>query len=43
MKKAISITIDVELFEKLKEKADAENRKLSNLIETILYEWLEDK
>ena len=43
MKKAISITIEEELYKKLKEKADSENRKLSNLIETILYEWLENK
>ena len=41
MKKPFSITIDQALYYKLKAKAAEENRKLSNLIETILYEWLD--
>lgn len=43
MKKAISITIDEDIYKVLKDEAEEQNRKLSNLIETILQEWLDDK
>lgn len=43
MKKAISITIDEGIYKALKSEAEEQNRKLSNLIETILQEWLDDK
>lgn len=41
-KKAFSITIDAEVYQCLKESADQENRKLSNLIETIIIQWLDN-
>lgn len=41
MKKAISITVDHDIILQLKEICKAENRKMSNLIETILKEWVD--
>lgn len=37
MKKVLQASIDEELLAKLKEMADADNRSLSNLVETLLY------
>lgn len=39
-KKVVSIRLDENLIEQLKEKADAENRPLSNLIETVLKRFI---
>lgn len=40
-KNLLSVTIDVELLERLKELAKTENRTLSNLVETILYKYVD--
>ena len=42
-KRAFSITIDKDLYDKLKEIAAEQNRTLSNLIDTILNEWLDKR
>ena len=42
-KKVLSIRIDDEIIERLKVLADAENRSLSNYIETILKGHIEQK
>lgn len=43
MKSVLTVTIDNELMAKLKELAESENRKLSNMVETLLYEAVKDK
>ena len=43
MKKPINITIDEALIEKVKEKAEAENRSTSNALEQILIEYFDAK
>ena len=43
MKKKIAITIDMEIWGKAKILADEENRTLSNLINKILSDYLEEK
>lgn len=40
MKKPISFKFDPELLEILKIKAKEENRTLTNLIETVLWNWV---
>lgn len=40
---AFSITIDPNLYQLLKDTAAAENRTLSNLIESIIKWWLDNK
>lgn len=40
MKAHINITIDETLVEQLRAKAALDNRSLSNVIETIVREWL---
>lgn len=40
MKKAFSITIEEELYEKLKKKCEEENRTISNFIELVLKKLL---
>lgn len=40
---AFSITIDPDLYQKLKDIAAVENRTLSNLIESIIKWWLDNK
>lgn len=42
-KKVYSFRLDEELAERLKVQAAAENRNLSNLIETVLKEYLKKK
>ena len=39
----LNIRIDPELRERLKKQADRENRTLSNLVDTIVREYLEQK
>ncbi len=39
----LNIRIDPELRERLKKQAQRENRTLSNLVDTILREYLEEK
>lgn len=39
-KEKLSISLDKELVDKLRELAETENRNLSNLIEFILYEHI---
>lgn len=41
-RKAFSITVIPELYEAIKQIADEQNRTLSNLVETILQEWLDN-
>lgn len=41
MKSTLAVTIDDELLIKLKKMAAEENRKLSNLVETLLYRALD--
>lgn len=43
MKKPFSITIEEELYNKLKEIAEEEGRNLSNLIEFLLRKAVENK
>lgn len=43
MKKVLQATIDEELWNLLKEQAEAENRTMSNLVETLLYKAINDK
>ena len=43
MKKKIAVNLDEALIEKVKEKAEAENRSTSNALEQILIEYFEDK
>lgn len=43
MKKVLQATIEEKLLEMLKEQAKSENRSLSNLVETLLYQALDDK
>ena len=43
MKKAISITMDEKMIEALKKKAEAENRTLSNLIEVLIKDKIDQK
>lgn len=40
MKKMFSFRLDVELIELLKVEAEKLNRSTSNLIETILWDWV---
>lgn len=42
MKTALTVTIDHELLLKIKELAEKENRKISNLVETLLYKAIND-
>ena len=42
-KKVLSIRVDQELIDKLKIIAKGDNRPLSNLIETILKQYVSDK
>lgn len=39
-KKVISVRLDEELIRKLKEIAEQENRSLSNLVETVLKDYV---
>lgn len=41
MKKAIGVTIEVEIYDQIKKLADAEGRNLSNMVEFILRKYLE--
>lgn len=41
-KKVLQATIDIELWNKLKAQAEAENRTMSNLVETLLYKVIND-
>ena len=43
MRKAISITMDEKMIEALKKKAEAENRTLSNLIEVLIKDKIDQK
>lgn len=43
MKKILNATIDEELWNALKERAESENRTVSNLVETLLLQALNDK
>lgn len=43
MKSVLTVTIESELKAKLEELAKEENRKLSNLVETLLYRAISDK
>ena len=40
MKKRMSVTVEETLLDKLDEIAEEENRTLSNLVETIILEYL---
>ena len=42
-KKVVSIRLDEEFIEELKQCAKEENRPLSNLIETVLKTYIKDK
>ncbi len=41
-KKVVSVRLDENLLEQLKERAEAENRPLSNLIETVLKRFVSE-
>ena len=41
-KKVVSIRLDEEFISKLKEQAEKENRSVSNLIETVMKNYLRD-
>ena len=43
MTKIISVRLDNDLIQKLKERAKAEDRSLSNLISKLLKEGMQDK
>lgn len=43
MKKALHATIDQDLLAKIKKLAKEQNRTVSNLVETLLYEVTENK
>lgn len=43
MKAVLTVTIESELKAKLEELAKEENRKLSNLVETLLFKAINDK
>lgn len=40
MRKAVSMTIEESIIEKLRQEAEEQNRTLSNLVELILTEYL---
>lgn len=40
MKKRVTVNLNVETIQKVKEWAEADNRDFSNMMETILKEWL---
>lgn len=40
MRKAVSMTIEEAIIEKLRQEAEEQNRTLSNLVELILTEYL---
>lgn len=42
MKKNIAVTIDESIIDKIKDLALIENRNISNLVETILRDYLEN-
>lgn len=42
MKKSIAVTIDESIMDKIKDLALIENRNISNLVETILRDYLEN-
>lgn len=43
MKAVLTVTIESELKAKLEELAKEENRKLSNLVETLLFKAINDR
>jgi predicted transcriptional regulator len=42
MKKAYTLKLDEKLLEELKVQAEKENRSVSNLIETVLMQYVDD-
>ena len=40
MKKPVTFRFDVDLYMALRDKAKIENRSVTNLIETILWNWV---
>jgi len=42
MKKVLQATIDEKLWDRLKAQAEAENRTMSNLVETLLLQAIND-
>ena len=42
MKRKLTATIEEDLYEKLEKLAAEENRKLSNLVETLLYRAIDN-
>lgn len=41
MRKQVTITVDSEMWEAVRQKAESENRTISNYVETILKQVLE--
>lgn len=42
-KKRINLSVDIYVMEKIKEYADAENRSVSNYVEKVLKQHVQDK
>ena len=42
-KKRINLSVDIHVMEKIKEYADAENRSVSNYVEKVLKQHVQDK
>lgn len=43
MKKAIGVTIEESIYNRIKEEAEKQGRNLSNMVEYILRKYLEEK
>lgn len=42
MKKIVSLTLEIEIIEKLKELAEKEGRNFSNMVEYIVRKYMDD-